>query len=92
MASGFQITCANKNPNGIIVRVGGQGWSLSLHSAIPKISSGQLQLHIRQGDEYFDIGMRGDGTTAYLALEPDGTPLHEYHCITIPVNNTPVSA
>jgi hypothetical protein len=77
MVSGFQITCAIKNPNGIIVRVGGHGWSLSLHAAILRISSGQLRLHIRQGDEYFDIGMRGDGTNAYLALEPDGIPLHE---------------
>ena len=77
MTSGFQITCANKNPNGIIVRVGGQGWSLSLHEVILKISSGHLRIYVRQGDEYFDIGVRGNATSAYLALEPDGTPLHE---------------
>jgi hypothetical protein len=76
MASGFQITCANKNPNGVIVRVGGQGWSLSIHEAIVKISSQQLRLHIRLDNEYFDIGVRGNGTSAYLVLEPDGTPLH----------------
>lgn len=77
MASGFQITCANKNPNGVIVRVGGQGWSLSIHEAIMKISSQQLRLYICQGDEYFDIGVRGEGTGAYLVLEPNERPLHE---------------
>ena len=76
MASGLQITCANKNPNGIIVRVGGQGWSLSIHEVILGIISQQLRLHIRRGNEYFDIGVRGDDTSAYLVLEPDGTPLN----------------
>jgi hypothetical protein len=77
MAAGLQITCANKNPNGLIVRVGGQGWSLSIHEAILKISSQQVRLHIRQGNDYFAIGVRGEGTSAYLVLEPDGRPLHE---------------
>jgi hypothetical protein len=77
VASGLQITCANKNPNGVIVRVGGQGWSLSIHEVLVKISCQQLRLHICQGDMYFDIGVRGDGTNSYLVLEPDGTPLHD---------------
>jgi hypothetical protein len=77
MASGFEITCANKNPHGVIVRLGGQGWSLSAHEAIVKITTLQLRLHIYLGDECFDIGVRGDGTDAYLVLEPDDKPLHE---------------
>jgi hypothetical protein len=77
MAAGHQITCANKNQNGLIVRVGGQGWSLSIHEAILKISSQQVRLHIRQGNDYFAIGVRGEGTSAYLVLEPDERPLHE---------------
>jgi hypothetical protein len=76
MVSGFQITCANRNANGAIVRVGGQGWSLSTREAIVKISSQQLHLNIRIGNDYFDIGVRGDGTNAYLVLEPDARPLH----------------
>lgn len=81
MVSGFQITCANRNANGVIVRVGGQGWSLSIREAIVKISSQQLHLNIRIGNEYFDIGVRGDGTSAYLVLEPDARPLHEVAAI-----------
>lgn len=77
MTSGFQITCANKNPNGIIVRIGGQGWSLSLHEAIVRIISGQIRLYILIGDEYFDIGIRGDSTNAYLVLEHNEKPLHD---------------
>ena len=77
MISGLQVTCANRNVNGAIVRVGGQGWSLSTHEAIVKISSQQLRLYIRLGNEYFDIGVRGDGTTGNLVLEPDETPLYD---------------
>lgn len=77
MASGFQITCANKNHHGVIVRVGGPGWSLSTHEAIAKISSQQLRLHIRLGNELYEVGVRGDGGSAYLVLEPDAKPLHE---------------
>jgi hypothetical protein len=77
MVSGYQITCANKNPNGMIVRVGGRGWSLSLNEAIMKLVAKQIRLHIRQGNEFIDIGVRGRGTDAYLVLEPDERPLHE---------------
>lgn len=75
--SGFQITCANKNQNGTIVRVGGSGWSLSLHEIIVKIISNQRRYSIYIGDTQYEIGVRGDGGNAYLVLEPDGKPLSE---------------
>jgi len=77
MLSGFQITCANKNQQGIIVRVGGRGWSLPTHDAIVKIITKQIRLNIYIDDVQYDIGVRGDGNNAYLALEPDGQPLHK---------------
>lgn len=77
MATGFQVTCANKNQQGIIVRIGGLGWSLSLSEAIQKIGGKQLRLHIFVGDESFDIGVRFADNGAYLVLEPDATPLSE---------------
>jgi len=77
MASGLEITCANKNPHGVIVRVGGQSWSLSVHEAIVQIATRQLRLHIFLGNECFDIGVRGDGMDAYLVIEPDEKPLHK---------------
>ena len=77
MASGLQITCANKNQNGTIVRVGGSGWSYSQWEAIHKIVGKQLRLHIFIGDKAFDIGVRGEGDTAYLVLEPEGKALRE---------------
>lgn len=77
MVSGFQIACANKTVHGVITRVGGPGWSLSVREAVTKISLQQLRLYIRLGDEFFDVGVRGEGADAFLALEPEGTPLHE---------------
>ncbi|GAB4528968.1 MAG: hypothetical protein OHK0046_48440 [Anaerolineae bacterium] len=77
MPTGFQVTCANKNQQGVIVRVGGPGWSLSLPEAIQKIDGQQLRLHIFIGDEAFDIGVRGSGNNAYLVLEPDAKPLSD---------------
>jgi hypothetical protein len=77
MATGFQITCANKNLNGTIVRVGGSGWSLSHREAIRKILSKELRLHIFIGDESFDIGVRGEGDDAYLVLEAGEKALDE---------------
>lgn len=74
---GFEITCANKNPNGVIVRVGGQGWSLAIHEAIVKMVSGQIRLSILVGNAVYDVGIRGDGEDAYLVLEPEGKPLHD---------------
>ena len=77
MPTGFQVTCANKNQQGIIVRVGGPEWSLSHHEAIQKIISQQLRLHIFIEDTAFDIGVRGEGNNAFLVLEPDAKPLSE---------------
>lgn len=77
MLSGFQITCANKNQNGTIVRIGGQGWSLSRHDAIQKIVTKQIILYISIGNESFYIGVQGAGDDAYLVLEPDGTLLSD---------------
>jgi hypothetical protein len=77
MPSGLQITCANKNQSGSILRVGGTGWSYSQREAIHKIIGKQLRLHIFIGDESFDIGVRGEGDGAYLVLEPEGKALSE---------------
>ena len=63
MVTGFQITCANKNLNGTIVRVGGPGWSLSQREAIQKIIGNELRLHIFIGDDTFEIGVRGEVMT-----------------------------
>ncbi|NJL94008.1 MAG: hypothetical protein HC915_09890 [Anaerolineae bacterium] len=81
MPSGFQVTCANKNPQGVIVRLGGPGWSLSCHEAVQKINAQLLRLHIFIGDEAFDIGIRGSGNDAYLVLEPDAKPLSEVEAL-----------
>jgi hypothetical protein len=75
MPSGFQVTCANKNQHGTIVRVGGPGWSLGHHEAVHRILNHQLRLHIYIGDEVFDIGVRRNDKDAYLVLEPDAKPL-----------------
>ena len=77
MPTGFEVTCANKNQQGVIVRVGGPGWSLSLQEAIQKIGGKLLRLHIYFGDEGFDIGVRFVDNDAYLVLEPDAKPLSE---------------
>ncbi|HEX2906032.1 MAG TPA: hypothetical protein VHO69_04185 [Phototrophicaceae bacterium] len=77
MPSGFEITCANKNYGGLIVRVGGDGWSLDNGEAISQILLKQLRLYIRVDAQFVDVGVRGDGQNTYLALEPDGFPLHD---------------
>ena len=73
--TGFQITCANKNTQGVIVRVGGPGWSLEAHEAIMRLITHRVRLYILLGNTHYDIGVRGAGAHAYLALEPDGRPL-----------------
>lgn len=77
MLSGYQITCANKNQNGTIVRVGGRGWSLSCHEAIQKIVTQQMTLYISIGNASFYIGVRGEGDGSHLVLEPDGKLLND---------------
>ena len=74
--SGFKITCANKNANGLIVRITGEGWSLGVHEAIVKIISNQVRLAICIDGKLVQVGVCGEGFDAYLALEPDGFPLH----------------
>jgi|GEM_PF-3975662 len=75
MASGYQITCANKNQNGTIVRIGGVGWSYSQQEAIRKILMKQLSMYIVVGNETFTIAVRGEGNDTYLVLEPGEKPL-----------------
>jgi hypothetical protein len=77
MNSGFQVTCANKNLNGTIVRLGGNGWSLSYQEAIYRLNSRQLRLFISIGDESFEIGVRGEGMDAFLVLEPESKALSQ---------------
>lgn len=77
MSSGFEVTCANKNLNGTIVRLGGIGWSLSHQEVVYRLNSRQLRLHISIGDETFEIGVRGEGLDAYLVLEPEAKALSE---------------
>jgi hypothetical protein len=75
--SGFEITCVNKNARGNIVSVGGDGWNLVIYEAIRKTVSQQLRLNIQVEGRSVAVGVRGDGMDAYLALEPDGFPLHQ---------------
>lgn len=77
MMSGFEITCVNKNPSGAIVRIGGQGWSLAAQEAIMKIITEQLRFCILLGGQYVEVGVRGDSSNHYLAIEPEGYALHE---------------
>lgn len=77
MPSGFEITCANKNYRGIIVRIGGEGWNMETRDAIVKIVNKRLRLSIRVNGTSIEVGVRGDGIDSYLALEPDGRPLHD---------------
>ncbi len=74
--SGFKITCANKNPKGLIVRIGGNGWSLGTREAVVKIMSNQLRLTIHVLEDNVRVGVRGSDLDAYLVLEPEGFPLH----------------
>ena len=74
--SGFEITCANKNSSGSVVRIGGEGWSLGAHEAIAKIISNQLRFTIHVDGNSVQLGVRGEGFDTYLALEPEGVPLH----------------
>ncbi|MFP4323285.1 MAG: DUF3892 domain-containing protein [Anaerolineales bacterium] len=75
--AGFEITCVNKNHTGIIVRIGGVGWSLSTQEAIQKLMSQQLRFNLLLGNRYLDVGVRGSGTDAYLVIEPEGYALHD---------------
>jgi uncharacterized protein DUF3892 len=73
---GYEITCANRDTSGGLLRVGGEGWTLSTHEAIVKLISQQLRLNIVVDGQFMDVGIRGEGFNAYLVTEPDGVPLH----------------
>lgn len=75
--SGYEITCINKNLHGALVRIGGVNWSLGIHEAIVQIVSQQIRLFVYFDGQAVEIGVRGDGPAAYLALEPDGAPLQD---------------
>jgi hypothetical protein len=74
--SGLEITCLNKDHRQLIVRLGGDGWTMPIQEAIVALISRQLRLHIRVNGAWQDVGVRGEGFDSYLALEPDGFPLH----------------
>lgn len=73
----YEIMCANKNVQGVILRIGGDGWSLSLHEAVVKVINKELQLFIRVNGKSARVGIRGEGYDAYLVVESDGYPLHQ---------------
>lgn len=75
--SGLEITCINKDHHGLIVRIGGDGWSFSIHDVIVKIISQQILFNLYVEGNYQQIGVRGEGFDAYLVLEPGGFPLHD---------------
>jgi hypothetical protein len=77
MSAGFHVTCANKDIRGNIIRVGGPGWSLSVHEMVVKIVTGQLRFMVKVGDADYDIGVRGEGQQAYLVIESTGQALHD---------------
>lgn len=60
----------------MIVRIGGDGWSLGIHEAILKLISSQLRFTITIDGNALHVGIRGAGYESYLVLEPDGFPLH----------------
>ena len=74
--SGYEITCINKNARSMVIRIGGDGWSLGAHDAIVKLISSQIRLNIRANGKIVQVGVRGEGSDAYLVLEPDGFALH----------------
>ena len=74
--SGFEITCINRDSRGLVVRIGGIGWSLGAHDAIVKVISNQIRFSIRVNGELVQVGVRREGFDAYLALEPEGFRLH----------------
>lgn len=74
--SGFEITCVNKDQRGLILRVGGVGWSMEAHDAIVKLITNKVRLNILLGNEYVEVGVRGEGFDSYLAIEPEGQALH----------------
>ncbi len=77
--TGWQITCANRDQRQQLVRVGGDGWSMTIREVITGVISRQTRLYIRVNENFHDVGVRGEGFDAYLVIEPDGFPLHELY-------------
>ena len=75
--SGLEITCANRDQNGMIIRIGGDGWSLGVQDAITRLMMQQLRVYVRVENALLIVGVRGENADAYLALEPEGYPLHD---------------
>lgn len=75
--SGLEITCANRDQNGMIIRIGGDGWSLGVQDAITRLMMQQLRVYVRVENALLIVGVRGESAGAYLALEPEGYPLHD---------------
>jgi hypothetical protein len=44
MMSGLEITCVNKDRRGLIMRIGGENWSISIQDAITKLLSKQVRM------------------------------------------------
>jgi hypothetical protein len=77
MITGYEITCANKNRNGLLVRLGGENWSMGIQDAVTKLVSQQIRFYLHVDGKPIEVGIRGDGSDSYLVLEPDGFPLHQ---------------
>lgn len=77
MTSGFHITCINKNQLGIVIRIGGDGWTMSIREAVAQLASERIRLVVLLDNQYVEVGIRTRNSDSYLALEPDGTPLDE---------------
>jgi hypothetical protein len=75
--SGYEITCANRDSRGVIIRIGGKGWTLTVREAIIQLTTQRLRLMIYLDGRQAEVGIRGEGNESYLAVEPDGFPLHD---------------
>ena len=49
---------------------------MPIQQVIVAIVSRELRLYVRVNDDLLDVGIRGEGFDSYLALEPEGFPLH----------------
>lgn len=74
--TGFEIACCNRRVDGMIVRIGGAGWSLSVQEAMRQLSAEHIRFYVHVEGRSWDVGIREHGGETYLALEPDGFPLH----------------
>ena len=66
--TGWQITCANRDQRQQLVRVGGDGWSMTIREVITGVISRQTRLYIRVKEYFHDVGVRGERIDAYLFI------------------------